>query len=100
MMTTNDDDASRVERRRPATVNEPVRRVSLSLARVASLAYARVASRCVTPRVISSLGPRSRETDETDETAETRARETDAILVLVVVVSARLVVARPVVSRT
>jgi len=55
----------------------------------------------VTPRVISSLGPRSRETDETDETAaKTRARETDVIVRVLLVVSARLVVARPVVSRT
>ncbi len=99
-MTTNDDDASRVERRRPATVNEPGRRVEQAFARVAYLAFARVASRCVTPRVISSLGPRSRETDETDETAATRARETDVIVLLLLVVSARLVVARPVVSRT
>jgi hypothetical protein len=100
MMTTNDDVPARVERRRPATVTEPSRRVRISLSRVASLAHTRVASRCVTPRVISSLGPRSRETDETDETAATRARETDVIVLLLVVVSARLVVARPVVSRT
>jgi len=101
MMTTNDDVPARVERRGPATVNEPSRRVRLSLSRVASLAHARVASRCVTPRVISSLGPRSRETDETDETAaKTRARETDVIVRVLLVVSARLVVARPVVSRT
>jgi len=100
MMTTNDDVPARVERRRPATVTEPSRRVRISLSRVASLAHTRVASRCVTPRVISSLGPRSRETDETDETAATRARETDVIVLLLLVVSARLVVARPVVSRT
>ena len=66
MMTTNDDVPARVERRRPATLTEPSRRVRISLSRVASLAHTRVASRCVTPRVISSLGPRSRETDETD----------------------------------
>tara|TARA_B100000683_G_scaffold277765_1_gene338714 strand:+ start:20946 stop:21248 length:303 start_codon:yes stop_codon:yes gene_type:complete len=100
MMTTNDDVPARVERRRPATLTEPSRRVRISLSRVASLAHTRVASRCVTPRVISSLGPRSRETDETDETAATRARETGVIVLLLVVVSARLVVARPVVSRT
>ena len=101
----NDDDERRRPRaRRETTTGDADRTESsrpyLSLSRVASLAHTRVASRCVTPRVISSLGPRSRETDETDETAATRARETGVIVLLLLVVSARLVVARPVVSRT